>query len=232
MPLTLVDPLFISTLGRLTTLGKDHPCLSRVHAQGGKKLALSRTPEEMITMQTPLQITAHDMTLSETAEAEIREKAAKLELYYKRVISCHVVVGATVRSSHASHSQTGLYNVSIDLTVPGAELVVTRQANEELLVAIRDAFDAARRQLRDYARRQRGDVKTLETPPHAVVSQLFAKEGYGFLETPDGREIYFHSNSVLDPGFDQLEIGTEVRFAEEQGEKGPQASTVAIISNQ
>ncbi|HEV8717879.1 MAG TPA: cold shock domain-containing protein [Candidatus Binatia bacterium] len=121
--------------------------------------------------------------------------------------------------------------MSIDLTVPGAELVVTREENEELLVAIRDAFLATRRQVQEYARRQRGEVKTSETPPHAMVSKLFAHEGYGFLETPDGRELYFHRNSVLAPGFDHLEIGTEVRFAEELGEKGPQASTVAVVSN-
>jgi len=148
-------------------------------------------------MQTPLQITAHDLTLSDTVETDIREKAAKLERYYPRMISCHVVVGAPVRSAHASFSQTGQYRVSIDLTVPGTELVVTRQENEELQVAIRDAFNAAQRRVRDYARRQRGEVKTLETPPHAVVSQLFAAAGYGLLRTPDGREIYFHRNSVL-----------------------------------
>jgi ribosomal subunit interface protein len=181
-------------------------------------------------MQTPLQITAHDLVLPDAIETDIREKAAKLERYYQRIISCRVVVGAPVRSAHASHSQTGRYHVSIDLTVPGAELVVTRQENEELQVAIRDAFNAARRRLQDYVRRQRGEVKVPETPPHAVVSQLFAADGYGFLSTPDGREIYFHRNSVLAPGFDQLAIGTEVRFAEEQGDKGPQASTVAPVS--
>jgi len=58
---------------------------------------------------------------------------------------------------------------------------------------------------------------------------LFPKQDYGFLETPDGREIYFHRNSVLHPGFDRLEIGTEVRFVEELGQEGPQASTVAIV---
>jgi ribosomal subunit interface protein len=182
-------------------------------------------------MQTPLQITAHDLTLSAAVETEIREKAAKLERYYQRMISCRVVVGAPVRSAHASHSQTGRYHVSIDLTVPGAELVVTRQENEDLLITIRDAFNAAQRRLQDYARRQRGEVKTPEAPPHAVVSRLFAAEGYGFLTTSEGREIYFHRNSVLAPGFDQLAIGTEVSFAEEQGDKGPQASTVALVRN-
>jgi cold shock CspA family protein len=54
-------------------------------------------------------------------------------------------------------------------------------------------------------------------------------EDYGFLETPDGREVYFHKNSVLHNGFEQLKVGTEVYYAEEQGEKGPQASTVRVV---
>lgn len=183
-------------------------------------------------METPLQITAHDVPLPDIAEAEIREKATKLERYYKRMINCQVVVGAQMRTSHASESQTVLYNVSIDIAVPGTILVVNQQENENLLLAIRDAFKAAQRQVKEYARRQRGEVKTPETPPHAVVSRLFAAEGYGFLTTPDGREIYFHRNSVLAPGFDQLEVGTAVRFAEEPGEKGRQASTVALLGSQ
>jgi cold shock CspA family protein len=80
-------------------------------------------------------------------------------------------------------------------------------------------------------RRQRGEVKTSETPPQVVVSYLFATEGYRFLHTPEERETHCHRNSVLVPGFDQLAIGTEVRFAEEPGDKGPQASTVAMVRN-
>ncbi len=175
-------------------------------------------------MQLPLQITAHDFSLPAGVEAEIREKAAKLDTYYDGIMRCRVTVEAPV----GHHHRGGPYNVRIDLTVPGTELIVNRQADEELSVAIRDAFDAMRRQLEDYVRHQRGTVKIHEATPYARVSKLFREEGYGFLETPAGREIYFHSNSVLPPGFFQLEIGTEVRFAEEQGSKGPQARSVII----
>ncbi len=96
-------------------------------------------------------------------------------------------------------------------------------------MAIRDAFDAARRKLQNYARRQRGAVKIHETLPHARIIKLFPEDGFGFLGTADGREIYFHSNSVLEPGFDHTKLGTEVYFIEEQGAKGPQASTVKLI---
>ena len=72
-------------------------------------------------------------------------------------------------------------------------------------------------------------VKSRSGPSHGRVVELFKDDGYGFVETSDGWEYYFHRNSVLHDGFDRLEIGTEVRFAEEEGEKGPQASTVEIV---
>jgi cold shock CspA family protein len=74
----------------------------------------------------------------------------------------------------------------------------------------------------------RGEVKTPAGPPQGRVVRLFPEDGFGFLEAPDGREVYFHRNSVLE-GFDSLEVGSEVRFAEEQGIEGPQASTVSLV---
>jgi cold shock CspA family protein/ribosome-associated translation inhibitor RaiA len=175
-------------------------------------------------MKLPLQIVAQDIPLSEASEADIRAKAAQLDLYYDSIMSCRVVLEGPTR-----HHHKGPFTVRIDLSVPGTELVVDRQADEDLYVAIRDAFDAARRRLEDYARRQRGTVKTHVPAPHGRVSKLFPEQDYGFIETPEGGEIYFHRNSVLTPGFDRLELGTEVRFAEEAGQEGPQASTVAIV---
>ncbi len=118
--------------------------------------------------------------------------------------------------------------------MPGQEIAVKREPSEHaeyrnIQVALRDAFDSARRRLEDYVRRRRGAVKVLDTAPHARVSKLFPDEGYGFLSTPDDREIYFHRNSVLHEAFDRLEIGTEVTFVEESGKKGPQASTVKLV---
>lgn len=176
-------------------------------------------------MQLPLKITDRSMGLSEAAREDIREKSELLKKYYDRIIRCEVIVDAP----HRHHSKGLLYEVRINITAPDAEMIIKRETDEDLYVAIRDAFDAARRRLEDLAQRQRGDVKRHEPPPHGRVVQLFPEEGYGFLETTDGREIYFHRNSVLNGGFKQLTIGSEVRFAEEEGEKGPQASTVVSI---
>ena len=176
-------------------------------------------------MQRPLQITSRDFELTPAIEADIRERAEKLETYFDRITGCHVIIEAPV----GHHRKGGPFSVRIDLKLPRAELTVTRQNAEDLAVAIRDAFDAIRRRLEDHVREMRGAVKAHEGFATARVAKLFANEGYGFLETPDGREIYFHRNSVLDGHFDDLAPGTEVRFVEEAGEKGPQASTVAIV---
>ena len=104
--------------------------------------------------------------------------------------------------------------------------------HKQLRQAINDAFKAAGRRLQDYARRQRGDTKSPSLLPEARVSKILPQEGYGFLTSDDGREIYFHKNSVLGRAFPRLKLGTTVRFVEEAGEKGPQASTVRIVPQQ
>jgi len=176
-------------------------------------------------MQRPLKITSRDFRLSEAFETEIRDKAAALDNYYERLSGCEVTVRAPAIKHHR---KGGPFVVGIRLTVPGKELAVERQAEEELSQAIREAFDAARRQLEDYVRALRGAVKAHEAPSLGSVVRIDPERGYGFIETRDGREIYFHRNSVLNAAFDDLKIGAEVRFAEEEGEQGPQASTVTI----
>lgn len=176
-------------------------------------------------MKLPLQITARNMSLSPAAEDTIREKASKLDTFCERIMGCRVIVEAP----HRHHREGVLYNVCIDITVPGKEIVVKREANEDLYVAIRDAFDAARRQLQDFSRRQRGETKVHETLPHARVGQLFVQDGYGFIDTPDGRQLYFHRNSLRNSEFVGLSLGTTVEFSEEQGDEGPQAANVWVV---
>lgn len=122
---------------------------------------------------------------------------------------------------------------TIDLKVAGEEIAVNREPpqhseHQDVAVAICDAFDATRRLLEEYLRRRRRQVKTHEPLPHGRVSRLFPAEGYGFLQTPDGRETYFHRHSVLPHAFQRLAVGTEVTFVEEEGSKEPQARNVRM----
>jgi len=104
-------------------------------------------------MKLPLQITIRDVDASEAVETRIREKAAELERFYSHIMSCRVVVEVPGKHKH----QGKAFNVRIDIGVPGSEIVVNRDQHEDVYVALRDAFDAAKRQLEDYARTQRGD---------------------------------------------------------------------------
>lgn len=181
-------------------------------------------------MQIPMQITFRHMDTSPALEAKIRERAAELERFHPHIMGCRVVV----EQEHSRHHQGNLYRVVVDITVPGHELVAGRtpsqhQAYEDAHVALRDSFDAIRRQLEELSRRQRGDVKQHEVPPHGRISALQTGQDHGFITSADGRELYFHRNSVLNTPFEQLETGMEVRFAEEMGEQGPQASSVTVI---
>ena len=183
-------------------------------------------------MQLPLQISFKNLDPSEAIETSIRKHAERLDRFSERITGCRVAVAAPQRRRRKGR----LYSVSIDLTVPQHEIVVNRapqldHAYEDIQVAIREAFNAAARQLEDYARRMRGDVKVHPAPPHGRVKALFASEGYGFIESSEGLEIYFHKNSVADGAFRQLNVGDEVRYVVQEGEstKGPQASTVIRI---
>lgn len=181
-------------------------------------------------MVVPLQVVFRDMQPSAAVEAKIRERTQELAQYYGEIMSCRVVV----EQHHRHHHQGNLFHVRIDLKVPRGELVASRDpgkhhAHEDVYVTIRDAFDAIRRQLEDHARRWRGQVKKHETPPHGRVVELYPSADYGKIETPDGRRVYFHRNSVVEGDFAELKVGAEVRFAEESGELGPQATTVYVI---
>lgn len=174
-------------------------------------------------MQIPLQVIFRNLTHSDAIEAEVRKRVAKLEQFYEHIMGCRVTVETVGKHQH----QGKLYNVHVDLTVPGGEVVVTRDhSHEDVYVAIRDALDSAKRKLEDHIRRQRGQVKAHEQPAHGRVVRLF-EEGYGFIETSDGRELYFDRSNVVDPSFEQLQVGTEVQFLEEMGSEGLQAKRVS-----
>lgn len=178
----------------------------------------------------PLKIVFRDVSPYEDAiEAEVRDWADKLEKRYPRIVSCRVMV----EKPHKHHREGNLYKATVIVKVPQKQIVVSREhplhlSHEDIFLAVRQAFEEAARQLEEYALMQYGDVKDHDLLPHGIISKLFPEKGYGFIEGFGGREIYFHRNSALD-GFEKLKIGTEVRFEEEEGEKGPQASTLKIV---
>jgi len=180
-------------------------------------------------MQIPLQINFRHMETSAALEAKIREKVQKIEQFSEHITSFRV----TIDLEHKHHRQGNLFVVKIDITLPGKEIVIARHpdnnhAHEDVYVALSDAFGAARRQLEDYVRKIRGKVKTHEEVPRGRIKALYLDQDYGLIETPVGSEFYFHRNSVLDKDFDSLSVGDSVRFSEEMGEDGPQASTVHV----
>ena len=174
-------------------------------------------------MEPIIQITTRDIPHSDALESRIREKAKKLEQFYPHIMGCRVVIELPHKHKH----QGRVFNVRLDITVPGGELIVNREANEDVYVSVRDAFDAATRQLEDYARRQRGDTKVHAPVLHGKVIRLIEDEGYGFIEAFDGRELYFHRENLANGNFDQLTEGIEVQFLEDIGSEGYQAKRVS-----
>lgn len=181
-------------------------------------------------MQTQPTVTFDDIPVDERVRDEAFEHIAQLEEFHDRITGCHVVVAQPHR-----HRRSGrLWSVRVDVIVPGADVVVNRDhpldhAHEDVHVALRDAFLAARRRLEDHARRRRGAVKQHEGRTRGRISRLFPERGYGFLETPDGREIYFHEHALGGDGLREAVVGAAVSFTEEDGDLGPQAASVQLL---
>lgn len=173
-------------------------------------------------MPVPVHITAPNFTLPASAEKLIRKRCRRLERIHPRMVGLTVVI----EGPGGHHRRGGPFDVRIRIGVRGEDLIIDRQDDEDLLVAVAQAFDAARRRLEDHIRLQRRQVKRKEPRPRGKVARIFPREGYGFLVTSEGREVYFHRNSVQGSGFDQLSVGMEVVFSEEQGNEGPQASSL------
>jgi len=181
-------------------------------------------------MQTQPQVSFDGIPADERVRATVNDAIDDLERTSGRITGCHVVIA----QPHRHHRRGGLYSVRIDLVVPGGEIVVNRDhhldhAHEDVYVAIRDAFLAARRRLEDHVRRMRGAEKAHAPRARGRISQLFPLQGYGFIETPDGREIYFHRHAIPDLEFRAADVGSPVFYSEEEGDQGPQAAFVQLV---
>jgi cold shock CspA family protein/ribosome-associated translation inhibitor RaiA len=181
-------------------------------------------------MQTQPQVSFDDIPIDGAVRDAVLRHIDELESTYDRITGCHVVVA----QPHRHHRAGRLYSVQIDLIVPGAEIVVNRNhpldhAHEDVFVALRDSFNAVRRQLEDHVRHLRGAEKPHTPRAMGRVTQIFPLQGYGFLETPDGREIYFHQHALSEKDFRMVDVGSTVHFSEEEGDEGPQAAHVQLV---
>lgn len=183
-------------------------------------------------MQTPLEIHFTNMDRSEAVEAAIRERAGKLEQFFDGITSCHVYVDAP----HRHHRKGNRYEVRLEIRIPGKELAVNNKpgdvnAHEDVLVAVRDAFNAMERQLKRWKRQVRGEPRGREAPLQGRIAEIFPDQDYGQIATTDHRLVYFHRNSVVDADFDDLKEDDPVELVvqSEDSERGPQASTVRPI---
>lgn len=182
-------------------------------------------------METPIEIDFQGMAANTGVRENIIKHVSQLEDRFGRIIAGRVVL----KAPGGHHQRGGLYEINIRLTLPeGREVVVghTAQNDErhsDLNFSINDTFKRARRQLQDQVRKLQGQVKHHEGAPVGTVVELDPLGEFGLIETEDGREIYFHRNSVLGGAFPHLTVNSRVTYAEEMGEKGPQASTVKLI---
>jgi cold shock CspA family protein/ribosome-associated translation inhibitor RaiA len=182
-------------------------------------------------MQVPLQVVFRNMEHDPAIEADVRRRADKLEEFSSRITSCTV----TVEVPHQHHRQGNLFKVKIHLAVPRHRDIVVDQENdgnhayEDVRVAIRDAFKAARRQLQDAVREDAEAVRVHSFPAHGKVSQFIPEEGYGFIQRSDGLEIYFQENSLVNVRLEDLTIGTAVEFDQAEGERGLQARNIHLF---
>jgi ribosome-associated translation inhibitor RaiA/cold shock CspA family protein len=183
-------------------------------------------------MPANVQISFRGMETSPSVEAQVRHRAEELQQLSDRVTACRV----TLEAAHRRHRQGTIYHVRVELAVPGGKLLVNREpgenhAHEDMHVAVRDAFDAARRRLQAHMRRLDGQTKQHEAPSVGRIARVFAERDYAFLATAAGEEVYLSRNSVVGGGFDRLKVGDRVRYVvgPEGSDNGPQASAVVPL---
>lgn len=123
-------------------------------------------------MKLPLEITFRNVVRTEEIDERIRAKAAKLDRFYDRITGCRVVVEAP----HKHHQKGNAYQVRIELTVPGGEIVVNhdkpKPEHTDLGVALRDSFNAAQRQLQAHAQRNNPS----QSGAHMRISEAIAPD--------------------------------------------------------
>ena len=175
-------------------------------------------------MPIPLEITFENgLASSDALRRRIEKEAAKLDRFHNRIVACRIALKG--RSHRRKHGD--LFDVRLQISTPGGRSITVDRnpqadhTHADAYVAIRDAFAAAKSRLQDAQRRRQGKVKAHEEPAHGRIVRL-SKGGYGFIESADGREIYFHRNAVKAKG-NGLRKGAKVRFLESESDGRVQA---------
>lgn len=175
----------------------------------------------------PYNIVGREIKVSNPMWNAVHDYVESLERFYDRIIRCDIAISAPHRHSRKGNA----YHIRIHIQLPGEDVIVNREAgvdgaHEDFYVALRDAFRAAKRKLQDRTRQMKGQLKHHEPELRGYVDRIFHEDGYGFIKTVSGREVYFHENSLVGGLFEDLKPGSPVRFSDEIGEHGPQATTV------
>lgn len=182
-------------------------------------------------MERPLEIAFHNLEPSPSLEADIRKRVAKLEKFYPRLTGCRV----SVEALHQQHQTGNIYEVHVVLSVPGRDLAVSREphkakqryANPDVRVSVREAFDAAERQLAEFKERRReSPVAPDGSALTGQVTLIQPGDDHGFILTNTGTQLYFHRDSVTDARFEDLKEGDVVHYVEEESDSGPVATKV------
>lgn len=177
-------------------------------------------------MPVPLEIVFHAMDRSESMEARVRDRVARLERHADNMVACRIVF----------EGQRSLIRVSLKINLPGKEIVVKREQQRheskgDTQQVVGTVFDIAERQIEEHVRICRHHVKTHDGATYARIVKLYPDQDYGFIETPVQLNVYFHSTVVDGDAFESLEVGNEVLYtlAAEEGPMGPQASRVQPV---
>jgi cold shock CspA family protein len=203
------------------------PCSVLVVRSAAPEGVVAAGAEVRPEVSVPIEIAYENMEPSPIAERHVLRGITRME----RVGPDLMRIRVTLARRNPRHLTGNLFDIHLEFDVPGPDVVVSRTSslhheNEDLVTAIGEAFDQARRELLTRHAVERGDVKSHEQSATGVVTEVFPD--YGFIRADDGRVIYFHRNSVLHGGWDDLDVGTDVRFVDEPGDEGPQATSVTV----
>ena len=174
-----------------------------------------------------LKVETRNVELRKGWQERIEEEKEKLVRHYANfVLHLRVSIEAT------KHHKEGGFELKVVASVPNDTVVISRKG-ENMGTLLVEAFDVLSLQLKEILRKKRKDQKVLdgglEVDSFGVVRKVSPFESYGFIVTPDEREIYFHENALKDIALDQLKEGDEVIYGETSGDKGPQASWVRVV---